>query len=470
MPAGPLDRILILMSDLPAPPGPRGLPLLGSAPDFRRDPLGFFTLVARQWGDVASFRLGVLRCCLVSHPDLVDEIFAGRDETMLKPWDERQLGVALGLGLLTGSGERWRRQRRLVEPAFRGERLQAYAEVMRRIAEAAAGGWHAGRVIDVHTELQRITLAIVGETLFGADLAARGTESARAFKTLTDRFERLLTGWLPIPLSARTPGNAGLYAAVRALHAIATEIVAVRRASDIRRDDLLGSLLTELEAGRLDHREVREIVITLIAAGHETTALALAWTLHLLGVHPEVDDRLAEEARAADGALVAWPPPFARQVVREALRLYPPAWGIGRETLRVLELDGHRIPPGTQLYVAPWVMHRDPRWFPDPARFDPDRWGDGGTEAAADPRAIPAVPGGRASSKAWLPFGAGPRACVGSGFAMLEAPLVLATLLRRWRFVPVAGQAVELQPAITLRPRHGIWMRLETRASPSNPC
>lgn len=445
------------MSDLPAPPGPRGLPLLGSALDFRRDPLGFFTLVARQWGDVASFRLGVLRCCLVSHPDLVEKVFTEADGSMLKPWDERQLGVALGMGLLTGSGERWRRQRRLVEPAFRGERLQAYAEVMRGIAEEAADGWRPGSVVDLHAELQRITLAIVGETLFGADLAAPATESARAFATLTDRFERLLTGWLPIPLSARTPGNAGLHAAVRALHAIAAEIVAARSASDTRRDDLLGSLLAERETGGLDDREVREIVITLIAAGHETTALALAWTLHLIGPRPEVDDRLAEEARAADATDGPRPFPYARRVIREALRLYPPAWGIGRETQRELELDGHRIPAGTQLYVAPWVMHRDPRWFPDPARFDPDRWGDGA------PGAIPADPGGRASSQAWLPFGAGPRACVGSGFAMLEAPLVLAALLRRWRFVPVPDHKIELQPTITLRPRHGIRMRVERR-------
>lgn len=442
------------MNPTPRPPGPRGLPLLGCASDFRRDPLGFFTLVARQWGDVASFRLGVLRCCLVSHPDLVAEIFAERDDGMLKPWDERQLGVALGMGLLTGSGERWRRQRRLVEPAFRGERLQAYAPVMRRIAEEAAGGWRPGDVIELHAELQRVTLAIVGETLFGTNLAPRAADSARAFAALTDRFERLLTGWLPIPLTARTPGNADLRAAVRALHAIAGEVVAARRASGSASDDLLGSLIAELDRGRLDDRELREIVITLIAAGHETTALALAWTLHLVGADPTVDARLAAEAQGAiedPGSL-----PFARRAVREALRLYPPAWGIGRETLRSIEMDGHRIPAGTQLYVAPWVIHRDPRWFPDPARFDPDRWGDGGTGAFPES-------GGRALSRAWIPFGAGPRACVGSGFAMLEAPLVLAALLRRWRFVPVAGHPVELQPAITLRPRHGLRMRVERR-------
>ncbi|MGH7563392.1 MAG: cytochrome P450, partial [Gemmatimonadota bacterium] len=298
VPGGPFSLILIRVSDLPAPPGPRGLPLLGCALDFRRDPLGFFTLVARQWGDVAVFRLGILRCCLVNRPDLIEKVFTERDDDMLKPWDERQLGVALGLGLLTGSGERWRRQRRLVEPAFRGERLLGYAAVMRRIAEEAASGWRAGQEIDVHAELQRITLAIVGETLFGADVAPRAAESARAFETLTGRFEHLLTGWLPIPLAARTPGNARLHAAVRELHAIAREILETRRASDLPGDDLLGALLEGRdETGRgLDDREVREIVITLIAAGHETTALALAWSLHLVGCHPEVDDRLAVEA------------------------------------------------------------------------------------------------------------------------------------------------------------------------------
>ncbi len=435
------------MSDRRAPSGPRGLPLVGCALDFRRDPLGFFTLVARQWGDVAGFRLGILRCCLVNRPDLIDKVLTERDEDMLKPWDERQLAVALGQGLLTGSGERWHRQRRLVEPAFRGERLLGYARAMRRVAEEAAGRWRPGQEIDVHAELQRITLAIVGETLFGADLTPRSAGSARAFETLTDRFERLLTGWLPIPLAAPTPGNARLHSAIRELHRIAGEIIDARRASDLPGEDLLGSLLTEGHAANgLTDREIREIVITLIAAGHETTALALAWSLHLVGRHPEVDDRLAEEARtdpdAGRGA------PFARQVVREALRLYPPAWGIGRQTTRPLDLDGHRIDAGTQVYVAPWVTHRDPRWFPDPERFDPDRWADGSQSASA---------------RAWIPFGAGPRGCVGNGFAMLEAPLVLSTLLRRWRFIPVAGHPIELQPAITLRPRHGIRMLLEPR-------
>ncbi len=436
------------MLDPTPPPGPRGLPVLGCALDFRRDPLGFFTLLARRWGDVASFRLGVLRCCLVNRPDLIEELLVERDPDVLKPWDERQLGVALGQGLLTGSGERWRRQRRLVEPAFRGERLRKYAESMERIADEAADRWPPGVEIDVHAEVQRITLAIVAETLFGADLAPRAQEAARAFGVLTDRFERLLTGWLPIPLAARTPGNARLHKAVERLDEIAGEMVESRRASE--GGDLLSALVGVRDAaGRgLVDRELREIVITLLAAGHETTALAIAWAIHLAALHPEVDDRLAEEARGVSGSDAAGRLPFARVVVRESLRLYPPAWGIGRETTRAIELDGHWIGSGTQVYVVPWVTHRDPRWFPEPERFDPDRWADG---APAE------------SARAWIPFGAGPRGCVGSGFAMIEAPLVLSTLVRRWRFVPVQGHPIELQPAITLRPRHGIRMRIEPR-------
>lgn len=431
------------------PPGPRGLPLLGSALDFRRDPLGFFTLLARQWGDLVGFRLGVLRCCLVSRPDVISEVFERHDDAMRKPWDERQLGVALGDGLLTGSGDRWRRQRRLVEPAFRGDRLREHGAVMARVANEAADGWRAGQEIDVHAELQRITLAIVGRTLFGVDLSARETEAVRAFAALTDRFEQLLTAWLPVPLSARTPGNARLHAAVRSLHAIAADIVARRRAAG-GGGDLLGELLAAQDGpdDGPDDREIREIVTTLLAAGHETTALAVAWALHLLGRDPASDLRLAEEADAVDPATDPRGLPFARRVVREALRLYPPAWGIGREAGRAIELDGCRVVAGTQLYVSPWVTHRDPRWFPEPARFDPDRWEGAGAEAA----------------RAWIPFGAGPRACVGSGFAMLEAPVVLAELARRWRFVPLAGHPVELQPAITLRPRYGLRMRLEPRA------
>jgi len=435
--------------DPPPPPGPRGLPILGCALDFRRDPLGFFTLVARRWGDVAGFRLGVLRCCLVNHPDLIEEVLVERDPDVLKPWDERQLGVALGQGLLTGSGERWRRQRRLVEPAFRGERLREYTEVMERIAREAADRWSPGAEIDVHAEIQQITLAIVAETLFGADLAPRAEEAAKAFGVLTDRFERLLTGWLPIPLAARTPGNARFHQAVGRLHAIAGEMVEARRRA-AGGSELLSDLVGARDAAGqgLEDRELREIVITLLAAGHETTALAIAWALHLVALHPEIDGRLVEEARGVSGASATARLPVARAVVREALRLYPPAWGIGRETTRPIELNGHRIRTGTQVYVVPWVTHRDPRWFPEPERFDPDRWADG---APAE------------SAPAWIPFGAGPRGCVGSGFAMIEAPLVLSTLLRRWRFVPVPGHPIELQPAITLRPRHGIRMMLEPR-------
>ena len=445
-PGGAIFRDVV---DRPPPPGPRGLPVLGCALDFRRDPLGFFTLLARRWGDVAGFRLGVLRCCLVNRPDLIEDVLVERDPDVLKPWDERQLGVALGQGLLTGSGERWRRQRRLVEPAFRGERLREYAEAMERIAGETADRWWPGAEIDVHAEVQRITLAIVAETMFGADLAPRAEEAARAFGVLTDRFERLLTGWLPIPLSARTPGNARLHQAVGRLHAIAEKMVEARRRA-AGGDDLLSVLVRTRDGpGRgIEDLELREIVITLLAAGHETTALAIAWALHLVALHPEVDDRLAEEARWASGAASAGRLPVARGVVREALRLYPPAWGIGRETTRAIDLDGHRIGPGTQIYVVPWVTHRDPRWFPEPERFDPGRWAEG---APAE------------SARAWIPFGAGPRGCVGSGFAMIEAPLVLSTLVRRWRFVPVPTHPIELQPAITLRPRHGIRMRVEPR-------
>ncbi|HKY60149.1 MAG TPA: cytochrome P450 [Gemmatimonadota bacterium] len=438
------------MVDRSPPPGPRGLPVLGCALDFRRDPLGFFTLLARRWGDVAAFRLGVLRCCLVNRPDLIEALLVERDPRMLKPWDERQLAVALGQGLLTGSGERWRRQRRLVEPAFRGERLRGYAGSMDRIAGETAERWPPSAEIDVHAEVQRITLAIVAETLFGADLTPRAEEAAHAFGVLTDRFESLLTGWLPIPLAARTPGNARLHRAVGRLQGIAAEIVQARRRA-AGGDDLLSVLVEARDPGDrgLQDRELQEIVITLLAAGHETTALAIAWALHLVGAHPEVDARLAEEARQVSGGSTTGRLPFARAVVRESLRLYPPAWGIGRETTRVIELGGFRIQPGTQVYVVPWVTHRDPRWFPQPERFDPDRWADG---APAE------------SARAWVPFGAGPRGCVGSGFAMIEAPLVLSALVRRWRFVPVPGHPIELQPAITLRPRHGIRMRIERRA------
>lgn len=405
---------------------PRGIPLLGSVLEMRRDVLGFMRDLSPRHGDLVDFRLGPLRCCAVSHPTLVRELLVERHEHTRRPWDLRQLRVVLGEGLLTSDGDTWARQRTLLEPVFSGDRIRAWSETMRRRATARAEGWRDGSEIDLYAEARETTLEIAAETLLGAGVVEHAAAVAEALDEVMDRFERMLTGWIPLPFGWPTPGNLRLKAAGRELDRVAGALVEARRRAGGPPADLLGTLLA---ADGLSEEEVRDQVVIFLVAGHETTALAVTWTLDRLARHPALADRVAAEADALDGDAPRLP--LARAAVREALRLYPPAWGVAREPTRDLELGGRRIRKGTQVFANQWVVHRDPRFFEDPERFDPER-----KEGSA---------GG-----AWFPFGMGPRACVGAGFATVEAPIVVAAVLRRWRLEP--GPEPGVRPAITLRP------------------
>ncbi len=440
------------------PPGPDGLPLLGSSPQFRRDLLGFFTRCAREHGDVAAFRLGPQSCCVVSDPDLIESVLVDLADRMRKGWDLRQLRFVLGRGLLTNEGDDWYRRRRLIQPAFHHGRIHEYARVMGRRAVERAASWRDGRTLDVHAEMMALTLEIVGEVLFGAELSGRVDAVGGALDRVMTQFERMLRGWLPIPLAFPTPGNLAARMALRKLDRVVYDLIRRRRegAGADGGTDLLAALLVVQDEGGtgMSERQLRDEVITLLLAGHETTALALAWTLWLVARHPEVEARLSRELAALDGV---GPPdaedverlPYARAVLQESMRLFPPAWGIGREPLEDVELGGFRIERGTQIFLVPWVTHRDPRFFPQPERFLPERWAE---------KPNPAPPGGKLPKYAYFPFGGGPRYCIGSSFAMMEATLVLAAVLRRWRFRPLPDHPVVPQPAVTLRPRHGIRM------------
>lgn len=447
----------VASTPLRAAPGPRGRPLLGNSPAFRRDVLGFFTRCAREHGDVVGFRLGPKPCCLVNDPALIERVLVGLDDRTLKAWDLRQLEFVLGRGLLTNEGRSWRRQRRLVQPAFHTPRLHEYARRMALRAADRAAAWRAGETIDVHAEMTALTLEIVGEALLGAELSGRVEAVGEALDRVMDRFERMLRGWLPIPLSFPTPGNLRARWALRRLDRVVYEVIARRRAAAEGGEghDLLAVLLAaQDEEGTGTVRQLRDEVTTLLLAGHETTAIALSWTLWLVARHPEVEARLAEEVREVLGDRLPAAGdigrlPRLRAAIQESMRLYPPAWGIGREPVEDVELGGFRIEKGTQIFMVPWVTHRDPRFFARPERFLPGRWDE-------DPS--PPCPAGKLPKYAYFPFGGGPRYCIGRGFAMMEATMVLATLLGRWRFDTVPDHRVEPQPAVTLRPRGGIPM------------
>lgn len=442
----------VLSSRPPAPPRVRELPVIGSTAALVSDPLTFLDRITAEHGDAACFHVPGQRLYLFNHPDAIEQILVTERDRLIKDRLTRDLSFILGQGLLVSEGAFWRRQRKLAQPGFHRERIAAYADTMVRCASDAADAWGDGETRDIHDAMMHLTLDIVARTLFGVSTDA-GHRIGAALEVLMERASGV--GSL-VPRTLPTPGNLRARRAIADLDAIVYGMIAERRRAG---DD--GSLLSMLlgatsdEGGTMDDRQVRDEALTLLLAGHETTALTLGFALHLLARHPDVADRLAREIDAALGdrpATAADLPalPFADAIVREAMRLFPPAWALGREATAPCTIGGFRITPGTQLWVAPWVVHRDARWFPRPLTFLPERWLDGLAK--------------RLPRHAYFPFGGGPRICIGNAFATMEAVLVLVTLVRRWRTALVDERPLPLVAAITLRPRDGIPLRLHRRA------
>jgi cytochrome P450 len=443
--------------NLERPPGPPGRFLLGNLPDFARDVLGYFTFCAREYGDVTRLRLGLYDAYLFNHPDLVDEVLRKQRENFIKHrffW--RHVTAIFGTGLLTSEGEFWLRQRRLAAPAFHPDRIANYGDVMVSYTDRLVDGWRDGETRNVHDDMMRVTMEIVSKTLFDADVESDADELGRAFeivlREIAVRFRRpfKIPDWVP------TPGNLRYRRGIRRLERLVFRILGERRADPHDRGDLLSMLMSarDDEGKAMSDGQLRDELVTLFLAGHETTAIALSWTWHLLSQHPLVKDRLVKELfdeldrrPATVGDLPRLP--FADAVVKEAIRLYPPAYVLGREALADCEIGGWRIPAGATVFMSPWVMHRDPRWFGSPEKFLPERWLDG--LAARLPRF------------AYMPFGGGPRVCIGDRFAMMEAVLILATVARRYRLERVSDDEIVPFPSITLRPQGGVWMKLSQR-------
>lgn len=433
------------------PPRPRGLPFLGNVPRLRRDPLGAMTEWARTHGDVVGLRLAIAQGFLISHPDDIEHVLVTANRSFVKPWLLRQAGEMLGDGLLTSDGELWLRQRRLMSPPFHRERIASYGGAMVELTERMLDGWRDGEVLDLHEEMMHLTLAIVARTLFGSrvdDVAEDvGWALEIALKRFVDRIGPMrLLDRLPLPRNRR-------FASARdRLDAIIFRLIRERRATTDPRTDLLGMLLdaTDEEGRHMSDRQLRDEAITLFLAGHETTAIALSWTWMLLALNPEVERKLLDEL---DDVLRGVPPTvedlprlrYTAAVIRESMRLYPPAWRIGREAIQECEIGGYPVPIGSQVIMSQWVVHRDPRFFAEPERFLPERWE--ANRAAALPKF------------AYFPFGGGARRCIGDTFAIMEAALVLATVARRFRLAPAQPTPIEIWPSITLRPRTGILMR-----------
>ncbi|MEV7612536.1 cytochrome P450 [Streptomyces sp. NPDC089799] len=428
--------------------GPRRWPLLGNLPAFARDPLAFFEHLRDGYGDWVPWALGPRRNVLVSQPAHAGELLAAV-ESSFSPnelgWAFRQL---LGNGVVVATGDDWRRKRALVQPAVRPRQVRAYAAEMVGCADALAARWSAGERVDVHREMAGLTQRIAVRTLFGSEAAGREAPISAAMATAQHELGAEFRGvTLFLPSWVRTPGRTRMRRAVNVLdREIAHVIREHERASAAgeERDDLLSRLLAARdEHGHpLSRRELRDESITLYIGGHETTSTTLTWAWQLLSGAPEARARLTEELdRVLGDRLPTYEDyprlPWTQQVVKEALRIYPPIWLISAVARDGARIGGRPVPAGTTVWTSPWSLHRDPRWFPDPLAFRPERWDDD----APDP-----VP-----EHAWIPFGGGPRACLGARFALVEAALVLAVLARRFH-LDSGPDPVPVFPGLTLQP------------------
>ena len=452
------------MATTTLPPGPPAHPLLGHLPGYQRDPLGFITRVAREHGDIVPLRFGIqMRVgpmrggVLISHPDYIEQVLVTENQKYIKPIFIRGLAPLTGNGLLNSEGDFWLRQRRLIQPAFHRKRIATYAATMTDYAERRLATWRDGETRDIHHEMMALTLEIVAKTLFGAEVSDAVDEVGAALEVALEGLEaKYQSLMLFVPHAVPTPGHRRITAAVRRLDAIVYQIIDARRAEGATGDDLLSTLLrAQAEDGsRMTDQQLRDEVMTLFLAGHETTALALSWTWLLLAQRPEAEARLhAELAAALDGRAPAPDDmarlPYTEAVINESLRLYPPAWIISREARVDTEIGGYPIHAGQSVSMSQWVTHRDPRYFERPDDFVPERWLDGLAK--------------RLPRFAYFPFGGGPRLCVGGAFATMEATLLLATIAQRYHLRLALDQPVVPSPAVTLRPRHGLRMTLTSR-------
>jgi cytochrome P450 len=446
------------MPSAAAAPGPR-LSLLASLM-YRpggANPLEFFTNLARTYGDVTSYRMAGEQLFLVNDPQLIRDILVTHNRNFTKSRGLERSKRLLGEGLLTSEGAMHLRQRRLMQPAFHRDRIAAYGEVMAGYADRMQRGWNDGVALDIAREMNRLTLSIVGKTLFDVDVEAQAAAVGEALTAVIESFWMMMMPFaealerLPVPKLRRAR------MARARLDAIIYRMIADRRASGRDHGDLLSMLLAaqdEDDGGVMTDQQVRDEAMTIFLAGHETTANALTWTWYLLSSSPEVEAKLhAEVDQVLQGRLPAVRDlpslPYVERVVTEAMRLYPPAWMIGRRAIAEYQLGAYVAPARSILVMSPYIMQRDPRFYPDPERFDPDRW---------TPEFRAALP-----KFAYFPFGGGPRQCIGESFAWMELILLVATIARHRRLRLVPGHPVVPQPLVTLRAKHGMRMTIETR-------
>lgn len=430
--------------------------MIGNFPLGSTDPLGVYTRWARQYGDIFYYRVFSRHIYFLNHPDLIEHVLVTNYQSFIKGEALQSNRRIFGNGLLTNDGDSWLQQRHLIQPAFHRDRIESYGDTMVAYTERMMAAWHDGEVRDIHRDMMRLALEIVAKVLFNVEVTADTDRIAGALNTFMELGSRGRMLLPPILRLLPTADNFRYRRAARQLDDIVYGLIHRRRLDVEIADDLLSGLLQAQAIGRraMSDEQLRDEVMTLLLAGHETTAVSLSWTWYLLAQYPEVEKKLWSELRAV---LNGRSPrvqdlsrlPYTERVVKEAMRLYPPAWAIVRNSLKDSDLGGYRVPAGATVMMSQWVMHRDPRYYDQPEQFNPDRWLEGRAKGA--------------SKFTYFPFGGGPRTCIGASFATMEGVLVLAAIAQSYQVRVVPDCPVEPLPTITLRPRRGIKVVLTRR-------
>lgn len=431
---------------------------MGVMREFNRDSLGFIERAQRDYGDIVWMRFLYVPALFLYHPNEIEYVLSANPRNFRKAMSLRSnfFQRLVGNGLLTSEGEEWKRQRRLSSPAFHRHRISAYADTMVGYTNRLTANWQPGEARDMHREMMRLTLEIVVRCLFSADVSNDVDHVGDTLKELVKPFAAQATLKWILDNRLPTPTHLRFNKFVKRIDDVVYRIIAERRASGKDEGDLLSMLLAarDDDGSQMTDQQLRDEVMTLFLAGHETTALTLTWTWYLLGKHPGVEKKFHDELDEVLGgrpATMADLPrlKFTEQIAKECMRLYPPAYGLGREAIADCEIGGYQVPAGTQVFMFQWVTQRDARFFDRPGDFVPERWSSDFEES------LPKY--------AYFPFGGGPRACIGASFAMMEMMLVLGTIGQKFRLTLVPDRPVEIYPAMSLRPKDAVMVTVHPR-------
>jgi cytochrome P450 len=437
------------------PPGPKGLKLVRTMLALGRDPLPNLFKLTAEYGDVVHVGLGWFHLYFLNHPDYLYELLVRQASKLRKPRSvSRPIAEFLGSGLLVSEGDYWREHRRIVQPAFHHKRVEGYGQVMTICIQETLNRWKSGEVYDIDHEMMCMTLPMVTRSLFHTDIGYAVDDVAEAVKIIQKISYR--QGQSPLPLWVPLPNHVRKQQAMERLDRIVLRMIDAGRKAGQDGDDLLSMLLNVVDENgeHLTNQQVRDEVMTVLLAGHESTANALTWMWYLVSQNPEVQDKLQRELDAVlDGKMPSVEDlkrlPYNHMIVKEALRLYPPAWALPREPVEDVMIGGYRIPKGSLVIGVPFTIQRDGRYYDDPDQFIPERF------ESDQEKKVPLY--------AYIPFGSGPRFCIGNTFALMTMQLILASVHQHYRFEPDGDEPVSTDPLLTLRPRHGMFMRIIRR-------